>query len=191
MSETINSLLQKAERALERDETVVALLRLEAVHAIEPLPGVKSKLAYCIARERRQYKQARALCLEALHADPSNPDHYYQLSRIHLLTGKKQAALKTLRKGLKFKRHQPIIDELIDSAFAKRLTLLLCPASTFSIEASAFCSQSSVRAEFFLARQVKSCTRLTDRLSSPTSYSLIIMYNTTYLFTLRQPLSPD
>ena len=61
MSETISSLLQKAERALERDETVVALLQLEAAHAIEPLPGVKAKLAYCLAKERRQYKQARAL----------------------------------------------------------------------------------------------------------------------------------
>jgi tetratricopeptide (TPR) repeat protein len=119
MSGTINSLLQKAERALERDETVVALLQLEAAHAIKPLPGVKSKLAYCIARERRQYKQARALCLEALHADPSNPDHYYQLSRIHLLTGKKQAALKTLRMGLKYKRHQQIIDELNRLGFRK------------------------------------------------------------------------
>lgn len=119
MSETTSSLLQKAERALERDETLVALLQLEAAHAIEPLPGVKSKLAYCLARERRQYKQALALCLEALNAEPSNPDHYYQLSRIHLLTGKKQAALKTLRKGLKFKRYQPIIDELNRLGFRK------------------------------------------------------------------------
>lgn len=119
MPETINSLLQKAERALQRDETVVALLQLEAAHAIDPLPGVKSKLAYCIARERRQFKQALELCLAALHADPNNPDHYYQLGRIHLLAGKKQAALKALRKGLKCKRHQPIIDELNRLGFRK------------------------------------------------------------------------
>jgi tetratricopeptide (TPR) repeat protein len=119
MPETISSLLQKAERALERDETVVALLQLEAAHVIAPLPGVKSKLAYCLAKERRQHKHARALCLEALNAEPNNPDHYYQLSRIHLLAGKKQAALKTLRKGLKFKRHQLIIDELNRLGFRK------------------------------------------------------------------------
>jgi len=131
MSDTISSLLQRAERALERDETLVALLQLEAAHAIEPLPGVKSKLAYCLARERRQYKQARALCLEALNAEPNNPDHYYQLSRIHLLTGKKQASMKTLRKGLKFKRHQPIIDELNRLGFRKEPYFTSLPREHF------------------------------------------------------------
>lgn len=119
MSETISALLEKAERALQHDETVVALLQLEAAHAIEQRPAIKSKLAYCIARERRQHKQALVLCLEALHAEPNNPDHYYQLGRVHLLAGNKKAALKALRKGLKFKRHQPIIDELNRLGFRK------------------------------------------------------------------------
>jgi tetratricopeptide (TPR) repeat protein len=131
MSEAISSLLQKAERALKRDETVVALLQLEAAHAIEPRPEVKSKLAYCIARERRQYKKALALCLEALNTEPNNPDHYYQLSRIHLLTGKKQTALKTLRKGLKFQRHQPIIDELNRLGFRKEPYFTSLPREHF------------------------------------------------------------
>ncbi len=112
MTEILNNLLKKADQALNNGDTVVALLQLESAHSIEPLPSVKSKLAYCIAKERRQYKKAQNLCLEALHAEPANPDHYYHLSRIHLLTGKKRQAIKTLRKGLKFKRHQLIIDEL-------------------------------------------------------------------------------
>lgn len=119
MPETIDTLIQKAERALQDDQTVVALLHLEAAHAMEQRPGIKSKLAYCIARERRQYKQALALCLEALHAEPGNPDHYYQLSRIHMLAGNKTSAIKALRKGLKFKRHQPSIDELNRLGFRK------------------------------------------------------------------------
>jgi len=119
MTETIDTLLQKAERALQEDQTIVALLQLEAAHAIDQRPGIKSKLAYCIARERHQYKQALALCREALHADPSNPDHYYQLSRIHMLAGNKPAAMKALRKGLRFKRHQPSIDELNRLGFRK------------------------------------------------------------------------
>ena len=53
-----------------------------------------------------------SLCREALQLEPDNPDHYYQLSRIHLITGEKRKAIKSLRKGLKLKRHQPIIDEL-------------------------------------------------------------------------------
>ena len=113
MSETFNDLLRKGERALKNGDTLVALLQLETAHAIEPLPGIKSKLAFCLAKERRQYQQAMHLCREALQAEPGNPDHYYQLSRIYLVAGQKRQALKSLRKGLKFKRHQPIIDELI------------------------------------------------------------------------------
>lgn len=112
MSDTLSSLLRKGEQALQNGNTLVALMQLEMAHAIQPLPGVKSKLAYCLAKERRQYQQAMALCREALGAEPDNPDHYYQLSRIYLVAGQKRQAMKSLRKGLKYKRYQPIIDEL-------------------------------------------------------------------------------
>lgn len=112
MSDTFNDLLRKGEQALKNGDTLVALLQFETAHAIQPLPGIKSKLAFCLAKERRQYQQAMNLCREALQAEPDNPDHYYQLSRIYLVAGQKRQAIKSLRKGLKFKRHQPIIDEL-------------------------------------------------------------------------------
>lgn len=112
MSDTFDALLRKGERALQNGETLVALLQFEMAHAMRPLPGVKAKLAFCLAKERRQYQQAMALCREALQAEPDNPDHYYQLSRIYMVAGQKRQAIKSLRKGLKFKRHQPIIDEL-------------------------------------------------------------------------------
>ncbi len=112
MSSTLNDLLRKGEQALKNGDTLVALLQFETAHAIEPLPGIKSKLAFCLAKERRQYQQAMNLCREALQKEPDNPDHYYQLSRIYLVAGKKRQAIKSLRKGLKFKRHQLIIDEL-------------------------------------------------------------------------------
>ena len=112
MSDTFNGLLRKGDRALQNGDTLVALLQFEMAHAIEPQPGLKSKLAYCLAKERRQYKQAMTLCREALQAEPDNPDHYYHLSRVYLVAGQKRQAIKSLRKGLKFNRHQPIIDEL-------------------------------------------------------------------------------
>ena len=112
MSDSFNDLLRKGEQALKNGDTLVALLQFETAHAIKPLPGIKSKLAFCLAKERRQYQQAMNLCREALQAEPGNPDHYYQLSRIYLVAGQKRQAIKSLRKGLKFKRHQPIIDEL-------------------------------------------------------------------------------
>jgi tetratricopeptide (TPR) repeat protein len=112
MSDTLSDLVRKGEQALQNGDTLVALLQFETAHALEPLPGIKSKLAFCLAKERRRYQQAMELCREALQAEPGNPDHYYQLSRIYLVAGKKRQAIKSLRKGLKFKRHQPIIDEL-------------------------------------------------------------------------------
>lgn len=112
MTDSLNNLLRKGERALKSGDTLVALLQYEMAHAIKPLPEVKSKLAYCLATERKQFQQAMGLCREALQAEPDNPEHYYQLSRIYLTAGQKSQAIKSLRKGLKFKRYQPIIDEL-------------------------------------------------------------------------------
>ena len=60
-----------------------------------------------------------ALCQEALEEEPANPDHYYQLSRIYMTAGQKIRAIKSLRKGLKFKRHQPSIDALNQLGFRK------------------------------------------------------------------------
>jgi tetratricopeptide (TPR) repeat protein len=119
MSENLDDLLSKGERALQQDDTLVALLQFEMAHAIKPLPGVKSRLAYCMAKERHQYQQAMALCQEALKEEPDNPDHYYQLSRIYMTAGQKIRAIKSLRKGLKFKRHQPSIDALNQLGFRK------------------------------------------------------------------------
>jgi tetratricopeptide (TPR) repeat protein len=112
MSDSLDALIQKGNRALQANNTLVALVQFEMALAIEPRPEVKSKLAYCLAKERKQFQQAMTLCREALEAEPGNPDHYYQLSRIYLAAGQKTKAIKSLRKGLKFKRHQPIIDEL-------------------------------------------------------------------------------
>lgn len=112
MSDSLKSTIRKGEQALQAENTLVAMMQFETALAIDPLPGIKSKLAYCLAKERKQYQRAMSLCREALEEEPSNPDHYYQLSRIYLVAGQKQKAIRTLRKGLKFNRHQPIIDEL-------------------------------------------------------------------------------
>ena len=131
MSDSFNNLRHKGERALQNGDTLVALLQFEMAHAIEPSPGVKAKLAFCLAKERRQYQQAMALCREALQAEPDNPDHYYQLSRIYLVVGQKRQAIKSLRKGLKFKRHQPIIDELNRLGFRKEPYFTSLPREHF------------------------------------------------------------
>jgi tetratricopeptide (TPR) repeat protein len=131
MSDSFTNLLLKGERALKNGDTLVALLQFEMAHAIEPSPDVKAKLAFCLAKERRQYQQAMTLCREALQAEPDNPDHYYQLSRIYMVAGQKSKAIKSLRKGLKFKRHQPIIDELTRLGVRQELFFSSLPREHF------------------------------------------------------------
>lgn len=127
MSDSLNELLRKGEQALQNGDTLVALLQFETAHAIEPRPGIKSKLAFCLAKERHKYQQAMLLCREALEAEPDNPDHYYQLSRVHMLAGQKSKAIKALRRGLKFKRHQSIIDELTRLGVRKETVFISLP----------------------------------------------------------------
>ena len=100
------------EKALAAGETLVALMHFETAHQLQPLPEVKSALGYCLAKERRQYQQALALCRSALEADPADPRHYYHLGRIYLLGNRKAQAITAFRRGLKVRRHQPIIDEM-------------------------------------------------------------------------------
>lgn len=112
MSDNLTTLLQKGDQALSSGDTLVALLQFETAHKLEQRPDIKSKLAYCLAIERRQFQQALQLCREALEMDSGNSEHYYHLGRIYLVAGQKRKAIRSLRKGLKFKRNQGIIDEL-------------------------------------------------------------------------------
>lgn len=112
MTETVAGLVKKGEQAILADETLVALVHFETAYKMDPSLPIQAKLAYCLAKERRQMKKAAQLCRQALQTEPANPDHYYQLGRIYLLARQKRQAIATFRKGLKVKRYQPIIDEL-------------------------------------------------------------------------------
>ncbi len=104
--------IDKAIRSLQQGDTLVALMHFEHAFRVQPTPRVKSGLAYCLAKERRQYQKALLLCQNAVAEEPNNPEHYYQTGRIHLLAGQKRNAINAFRKGLKIKRYQAIIDEL-------------------------------------------------------------------------------
>jgi tetratricopeptide (TPR) repeat protein len=112
LSEDLQGLIRAGEKALAAGETLVALVHFETVNQREPVPAVQSALGYCLAKERRQYRQALALCRTAIGSAPGDPRHYYHLGRIYLLAGQKSTAIAAFRRGLKLQRHQPIIDEL-------------------------------------------------------------------------------
>lgn len=110
--DNLNDLIRKGISALEKDNMVMALVHLEAAAEIEETPTVRSCLAYCLAKERRQLQQSASMCMQAMQMEPGNTLHYLNLGRIYLLAGQKVKAIRTFRKGLKLKRDQRIIDEL-------------------------------------------------------------------------------
>jgi len=112
METSSHSHVDKGLKSLRQGDTLVALVHFENAFRLDPTPIVKSGLAYCLAKERRQFKKAQLLCQKALSEEPNNPEHYYQLGRIYLLDHQKNNAIAAFRKGLKYKRYQPIIDEL-------------------------------------------------------------------------------
>lgn len=131
MTETVAGLVEKGEQAIAADDTLVALVHFETAYKMDPSLPIRAKLAYCLAKERKQMQKAAQLCREALQAEPANPDHYYQLGRIYLLARQKRQAIATFRKGLKVKRYQPIIDELQKLGLRKEPVFSTLPRDHF------------------------------------------------------------
>jgi tetratricopeptide (TPR) repeat protein len=105
-------LFERGLQALSNDEPVRALSFFERALSIEPLPIVKSYLAYCIARERGQVSHAISLCEEAISVEKDNPLHYLNLGRIYLIKRDKIKAIQIFRAGLKHGIRPEIIEEL-------------------------------------------------------------------------------
>lgn len=100
MDPTQSEIVQKAVSAINFGETLQPLIALEAVPTLHEIPVVRSYLAYCMAKERGQYREALRLCESAVVAEPNNAAHYLNLGRVYLLTQQKGRALAAFRKGL-------------------------------------------------------------------------------------------
>ncbi|MBI1921410.1 MAG: tetratricopeptide repeat protein [Geobacter sp.] len=110
--ETLKQLLHDGKKALETNDTAMALKCFEQALELERDPVACSGLAYCLAKERHAFSQAKSLCAEALRQDPRNPEHYLIMGRIYMLAGNKRDAIRIFRKGLKFGFNRQIRDEL-------------------------------------------------------------------------------
>jgi tetratricopeptide (TPR) repeat protein len=93
-------ILQPVLCAIDRGDTLHGLVALECSPELRAHPVVNSYLAYCIAKERGEIREALRLCQAALDAEPRNPAHYLNLGRIFLQTGDKARAIATFWKGI-------------------------------------------------------------------------------------------
>jgi hypothetical protein len=93
-------LAEKAIAAIDRGDTLHGLITLECSPTLREIPIVNSYLAYCIAKERGQVKDAIRMCEAALADEPRNPAHYLNLGRVLLLADDKAKAISTFWKGI-------------------------------------------------------------------------------------------
>ncbi|MBZ0156151.1 MAG: tetratricopeptide repeat protein [Alphaproteobacteria bacterium] len=111
-SQEADKLFVKGLNALTQGRTLSALSWFEKAVSLEPTPLYISYFAYCIAKERGQFKKARSLCEESIRQDSGNSAHYLNLGKILLLTGNKEEAVKVFREGLGYENNTTIVAEL-------------------------------------------------------------------------------
>ena len=130
---------QQAFQSIDRGSTLQGLFVLESSPELSAIPSCNSYRAYCIAKERGQYREAVRLCQVALDAEPHNPAHYLNLGRVFLHAGDKSKAIATFWKGISrapgaeqgvtvpapsqghAREHALILDELRQLGIRKRL----------------------------------------------------------------------
>ena len=98
--------------ALIWGNTRTALEQFRKLVAIERLPIYCSNLAFCLAKEKQEFKLAVSLCNEAIKKEPKNSVHFLNLGRVYLQAGQKKDAARFLRMGLRYERNREIIAEL-------------------------------------------------------------------------------
>jgi tetratricopeptide (TPR) repeat protein len=98
--------------ALNEGRTHIALHCFEEAAKQEESPEIISYLAFCLAKERQDYRLAVSFCRWSIAEDPGNSAHYLNLGRILLLDGRKQDAIRVFRDGLLHENNPSIMDEL-------------------------------------------------------------------------------
>jgi hypothetical protein len=92
--------IPQAISAIDRGDTLHGLIVLEGVPLVQNTPVVRSYLAFCMAKERGQVREATGICQAAIVAEPEHPAHYLNLGRVLLLSGDKQKAIATFWRGI-------------------------------------------------------------------------------------------
>ncbi len=108
----VEEIYEKGLQALSNGHEYLALACFRQAANVGKAPLYRSFLAFCLAKARGRYREAIALCGEALETESSNAVHYVNLGRIYVLAGQREKALETFRQGLQYQRNDEIHREL-------------------------------------------------------------------------------
>ncbi len=111
-SEEAERLVKKGREALDNDHEHLALTCFEQAIRLEWTPLACSSLAFCMAKVKRNYREAIHLARKALDTEPDNAVHYKNLGRIYLLAGENERGISLLRQGLQYGEQLSIVQEL-------------------------------------------------------------------------------
>jgi tetratricopeptide (TPR) repeat protein len=93
---------------------------LDGVPDLLETPLLMSHYALSKAGCGVDYKNALALCIRSLKSDITNPEIYFNLAKIYILSEKKAFAIKAMKKGLKYDPAHDGLKSLSDELGVRR-----------------------------------------------------------------------
>ena len=109
VSEEFSNLVSRGIEECDRGNTLRALMYLEDASHKERSPLLNSYLAYCVAKERKSYREAIKLGVGAVNEQPGNLVLYRNLAKVYILAGQRNNSLKVLRQATKRGRDEQIM----------------------------------------------------------------------------------
>ena len=96
----VQELRRKGLEAMQRELYFLARRCFEQALAVAESPEIASDLAYCLAKSGGDSQTAERLAEKALEAEPENSRFCFNLGRVRIMAGAREAGLNTLRKGV-------------------------------------------------------------------------------------------
>jgi len=109
VSEEFSELVSRGIKECDSGNTLGALMYLEEASRKGRTPLLNSYRAYCLAKERKSYREAIELGIGAVNEQSGNLVLYRNLAKIYILAGQRKNALKVLRQATKRGRDEQIL----------------------------------------------------------------------------------
>ena len=101
VSEEYSELVSRGIEECDSGNTLGALIYLEKASRKGKTPLLNSYLAYCLAMEHENYREAIELGIGAVNEQSRNLVLYLNLAKVYILAGQRNNALKVLRQATK------------------------------------------------------------------------------------------
>jgi uncharacterized protein HemY len=109
VSEEFSELMSRGIRECDSGNTLMALMHFKEASRKGETPLLNSYLAYCLAKEHKNYREAIELGRGAVNEQSRNLVLYLNLAKVYILADQRNNALKVLRQATKRGRDERIM----------------------------------------------------------------------------------